>query len=135
MYTRIKKHKSTLQLYTDRLVKDGLIPEGEIEDMKAAFQAFLNDEFETGKTYKPNKADWLDGRWSHMNRKGEEYQRGQTAIAPTMAEIGTRADPRARRLQHPQDRRAPAGRQERDVRQRQGLRLGHRRGAGLRQSL
>lgn len=90
MYTRIKKHKSTLQLYTERLVKDGLIPEGEIEDMKAAFQAFLNEEFETGKTYKPNKADWLDGRWSHMNRKGEEYQRGQTAIAPeTLAEIGS----------------------------------------------
>ena len=90
MYTRIKKHKSTLQLYTDRLVKDGLIPEGEIEDMKASFQAFLNDEFETGKTYKPNKADWLDGRWSHMNRKGEEYQRGKTAIsAPTLEEIGT----------------------------------------------
>ncbi|SUZ32561.1 2-oxoglutarate dehydrogenase E1 component [Roseibaca ekhonensis] len=90
MYTRIKKHQSTLQLYTNRLVADGLIPEGEIEDMKAAFQAFLNDEFETGKTYKPNKADWLDGRWSHMDRKGEEYQRGQTAIASeTMAEIGT----------------------------------------------
>jgi len=90
MYNSIKKHKSTLQLYTERLVQDGLIPEGEIEDMKAAFQAFLNEEFENGKTYKPNKADWLDGRWSHMNRKGEEYQRGQTAIAPeTMAEIGT----------------------------------------------
>jgi 2-oxoglutarate dehydrogenase E1 component len=89
MYTRIKKHKSTLQLYTDRLVADGLIPEGEIEDMKASFQAFLNDEFETGKTYKPNKADWLDGRWSHLNREGEEYQRGQTSIAPkTLANIG-----------------------------------------------
>ena len=89
MYNRIKKHKTTLQLYTDRLVADGLIPEGEIEDMKAAFQSHLNTEFEAGKTYKPNKADWLDGRWSHLNREGEEYQRGETAIAPeTMAEIG-----------------------------------------------
>jgi 2-oxoglutarate dehydrogenase E1 component len=89
MYNRIKKHKSTLQLYTERLVADGLIPEGEIEDMKAAFQAHLNDEFENGKTYKPNKADWLDGRWSHLNREGEEYQRGQTAISSaTMAEVG-----------------------------------------------
>jgi 2-oxoglutarate dehydrogenase E1 component len=34
MYTTIKRHKTTLQLYTERLVKDGLIPEGEIEDMK-----------------------------------------------------------------------------------------------------
>ncbi|WP_284266563.1 2-oxoglutarate dehydrogenase E1 component [Roseicyclus amphidinii] len=89
MYNRIKRHKTTLQLYTERLVKDGLIPEGEIEDAKAAFQAKLNDEFEAGKEYKPNKADWLDGRWSHLNREGEEYQRGETAIKPeTMAEIG-----------------------------------------------
>ncbi|MDH3263656.1 MAG: 2-oxoglutarate dehydrogenase E1 component [Paracoccaceae bacterium] len=80
MYTRIKRHKTTLQLYTERLVADGLIPEGEIEDMKAAFQASLNEEFEAGKDYKPNKADWLDGRWSHLDREGEEYQRGETAI-------------------------------------------------------
>ena len=89
MYKRIKKHKTTLQLYTERLVKDGLIPEGEIEDMKAAFQAHLNEEFEAGKEFKPNKADWLDGRWSHINREGTEYQRGETAIKPeTMAEVG-----------------------------------------------
>jgi 2-oxoglutarate dehydrogenase E1 component len=89
MYKRIKTHKTTLQLYTERLVKDGLIPEGEIEDMKAAFQSRLNTEFEAGKEYKPNKADWLDGRWSHLNREGEDYQRGETAIKPeTMAEVG-----------------------------------------------
>ncbi|MGC8202177.1 2-oxoglutarate dehydrogenase E1 component [Aliiroseovarius sp. PTFE2010] len=83
MYKNIKRHKTTLQLYTERLVADGLIPEGEIEDMKAAFQSRLNDEFEAGKEFKPNKADWLDGRWSHLNREGEEYQRGQTAVKET----------------------------------------------------
>ena len=89
MYKKIKTHKTTLSLYTERLVKDGLIPEGEIEDMKTAFQAYLNDEFEAGKDYKPNKADWLDGKWSHLDRRKEEYQRGDTAIAPeTMADIG-----------------------------------------------
>ena len=90
MYKRIKKHKTTLTLYTERLVKDGLIPEGEIEDMKAAFQAQLNEEFEAGKEYKPNKADWLDGRWSHLDKQKEDYQRGQTSIgADTLKEIGT----------------------------------------------
>ncbi|WP_170467127.1 2-oxoglutarate dehydrogenase E1 component [Ruegeria arenilitoris] len=89
MYKKIKTHKTTLSLYTERLVKDGLIPEGEIEDMKAAFQAHLNDEFEAGKDYKPNKADWLDGRWSHLNKNKEEYVRGDTAITPdTLAEVG-----------------------------------------------
>ena len=69
MYKNIKQHKTTLALYTERLVRDGLIPEGEIEDMKAAFQAKMNDEFEAGRDYKPNKADWLDGRWSHLDRE------------------------------------------------------------------
>ena len=90
MYNQIKRQKTTLSLYTERLVKDGLIPEGEVEDMKAAFQAKMSEEFEAGKDYKPNKADWLDGRWSHLDRRGEEYQRGETSIsAQTLADIGT----------------------------------------------
>ena len=81
MYKKIKKQKTTLTLYTDLLVRDGLIPEGEIEDLKTGFQSFLNDEFDAGKNYKPNKADWLDGRWSHLDRNKDDYQRGQTAIS------------------------------------------------------
>ena len=27
------------------------------------FQKYLNEEFESAKLYKPNKADWLDGTW------------------------------------------------------------------------
>lgn len=89
MYKNIKGHKTTLQLYTERLVKDGLIPEGEIEDMKAAFQAHLNEEFEAGKNFKPNKADWLDGRWKHLDREREEYDAGSTAMSPElMTEVG-----------------------------------------------
>ena len=91
MYNKIKRHKTTLSLYTERLVRDGLIPEGEIEDMKATFQAHLNTEFEAGKNYKPNKADWLDGRWSHIDKRDQKkYQRGKTSIDPgLMADIGT----------------------------------------------
>ncbi|PKP70368.1 MAG: 2-oxoglutarate dehydrogenase E1 component [Alphaproteobacteria bacterium HGW-Alphaproteobacteria-4] len=90
MYKAIKGHKTTLQLYTERLVADGLIPEGEIEDMKAAFQAKLNEEFEAGKNFRPNKADWLDGRWRHLDRERSEYDAGSTAISPElMAEVGT----------------------------------------------
>ncbi|MFO7758936.1 MAG: 2-oxoglutarate dehydrogenase E1 component, partial [Roseovarius sp.] len=89
MYKKIKQQKTTLALYTERLVRDGLIPEGEIEDMKASFQSHLADEFEAGKEYRPNKADWLDGRWSHLDRKDEDYQRGETAIKPeTFEQIG-----------------------------------------------
>jgi 2-oxoglutarate dehydrogenase E1 component len=90
MYARIRKQKTTLQLYTERLVADGLIPEGEIEDMKAAFQARLNEEFEAGRSFLPNKADWLDGRWKNLATKDlNTYQRGETWIkAETLAEVG-----------------------------------------------
>ena len=90
MYNKIKKQRTSLALYTDRLVKDELLPEGEVEDLKAAFQARMNDEFEAGKDYKPNKADWLDGRWSHLDKRGEEYQRGKTSITEaTFQEVGS----------------------------------------------
>ena len=89
MYKHIKSQKTTLTLYTERLVKDGLIPEGEIEDMKAAFQAQLSEEFEAGKDYRPNKADWLDGKWSHLDKQKKKYQRGKTAISKeTMQDVG-----------------------------------------------
>ncbi|EPX84703.1 2-oxoglutarate dehydrogenase E1 component [Rubellimicrobium thermophilum DSM 16684] len=90
MYNRIKKQKTTLTLYTERLVRDGLIPEGEVEEMKAQFQARLNEEFEAGKTFRPNKADWLDGRWSHLDREDQSaYDAGSTAITPeTLQEVG-----------------------------------------------
>ncbi len=90
MYKRIKDQKTTLTLYTERLERDGLIPEGEVSAMVDAFQARLGEEFEAGRDYKPNKADWLDGRWSHLDRRREdEYVRGETAIAPdTFEEVG-----------------------------------------------
>jgi 2-oxoglutarate dehydrogenase E1 component len=89
MYKAIKGHKTTLQLYTDRLIADGLIPEGEIEDMTAAFQAHLNQEFETSKEFRPNKADWLDGRWSGLGRREGQYQRGETGVeVPDLKKVG-----------------------------------------------
>ena len=133
MYTAIKSHKTTLQLYTDRLVADGLIPEGEIEDMKAAFQAYLNAEFESGKDFRPNKADWLDGRWSGLGKQEGKYQRGKTAVE--MAKL-KRVGAALTRL--PEDFKAHrtvlahARGQAADDRDRPGARLGHRRGARLR---
>ena len=88
MYAKIKKHKTTLQKYSEKLSKEGLVPEGEIEDLKISFQKFLSKEFEVSKSYKPNKADWLDGKWSGLGKytkesviKDGQYQRGKTSIS------------------------------------------------------
>jgi len=80
MYKAIKKQKTTLQVYSDRLINDGLIDVEEVEEAKAALQARLNEEFEASKEFRPNKADWLDGRWSGLEASEGAYQRGQTAV-------------------------------------------------------
>ena len=103
MYTRIRKQKTTLQLYTERLVADGLIPEGEIEDMKAAFQAHLNEEFEAGKDYQAQQGR-LAG-WSleeHADQgSGELPARRNLDQTRSAGRDRHRADPRARWLQRP----------------------------------
>jgi 2-oxoglutarate dehydrogenase E1 component len=83
MYKAIRGHKTTLQLYGERLVSEGLIPEGEIEEAKARFQSKLSEEFDSSREFKPNKADWLDGRWRHIETGEGDYQRGDTAAPLT----------------------------------------------------
>ena len=86
MYSKIKSQPTTLKQYSDRLIKDGLIPEAEIDGMKARFQTFLSNEFENSKSYRPNKADWLDGKWSGVKSKEKLYQRGKTSITESQFE-------------------------------------------------
>ena len=47
-------------------VAEGVVTEGEIDKMRADWRARLEAEHEAGQAYKPNKADWLDGRWAGL---------------------------------------------------------------------
>ncbi|MGV8937463.1 MAG: 2-oxoglutarate dehydrogenase E1 component [Allorhizobium sp.] len=91
MYKAIRAHKTVVQLYGERLIAEGLISDGEFEKMKADWRAHLEQEFEAGQSYKPNKADWLDGVWSGMRTadNADEQRRGKTAVPmKTLKEIG-----------------------------------------------
>ncbi len=89
MYKAIKKHKSTLQIYSEKLAAENLVPAEETDKMKADFQAYLSEEFEAGREFKPNKADWLDGRWKDMRAAEGEYQRGATGVRmEALKEVG-----------------------------------------------
>ncbi len=94
MYKLIRQHPSTLELYARKLVADNVMSEAEIDELKAAWKAKLEVEFEAGATYKPNKADWLDGRWAGMKAVREDVddpRRGATGVAmATLKEIGTK---------------------------------------------
>jgi len=78
MYKTIKQHPPVAKLYGERLVKSGVLTESDVEAIRADFKEHMEVEFKAGTEYRPNKADWLDGRWAGFNAGRGEYQRGET---------------------------------------------------------
>jgi 2-oxoglutarate dehydrogenase E1 component len=66
MYAKIKGHPSVRDLYAQRLIGEGVATQDEVDGWVKEFDQFLDAEFEGGKTYHANKADWLDGKWSGL---------------------------------------------------------------------
>ena len=79
MYKMIKKHQTTLNLYKDQLVKEEILTEDEAKNKISDFKDFLDNEFELSKSYKPNKADWLDGTWTGIKTASIDARRGKTS--------------------------------------------------------
>ncbi|HKG85513.1 MAG TPA: 2-oxoglutarate dehydrogenase E1 component [Beijerinckiaceae bacterium] len=94
MYRLIRQHPSTLEIYARKLAAEGVVTEAEVEAMKTGWRAKLEGEFEIVQGYKPNKADWLDGKWSGLKAVREDVddaRRGQTGLAAeALKEIGSR---------------------------------------------
>jgi 2-oxoglutarate dehydrogenase E1 component len=82
MYKKIATHPGTVEIYSKRLVADGVMTEGEVEKAKADWRARLDAELEAGSGYKPNKADWLDGKWAGFKSADaeEDPRRGVTGV-------------------------------------------------------
>ncbi|HMN38272.1 MAG TPA: 2-oxoglutarate dehydrogenase E1 component [Hyphomicrobium sp.] len=91
MYKRIKSHKSVADMYGQYLINEGVVASGEIDEMRASVRAHLDEELQQSEGYKPNKADWLDGRWSGLVRAGEDNINDKTGVAAeTLKDIGRR---------------------------------------------
>ena len=92
MYKKIRSQVSTLELYSRKLIEEGVVTTGEIDKMKADWRDRLEAEYEAGQAYKPNKADWLDGKWAGLKsvkEVEEDPRRGQTGLAiEKLKEIG-----------------------------------------------
>ena len=66
MYKAIRQHPPVSQVFAKRLIGEGVIGESFVAEKTQAFTALLEGEFEAGKSYEPNKADWFAGRWSGL---------------------------------------------------------------------
>jgi 2-oxoglutarate dehydrogenase E1 component len=91
MYKNIRSHPPTRELYSQKLIAEGVVTEEDVAKMRADWRARLDTEFDAAQGYKPNKADWLDGRWAGMKASGEadDARAGNTGVAAeTLREIG-----------------------------------------------
>ncbi|HEY8351844.1 MAG TPA: thiamine pyrophosphate-dependent enzyme [Sphingomonadales bacterium] len=79
MYQRIRNHPTTREIYARRLIEEGVITPEEEQKMRTDFENMLEAEFEAAQSYKPNKADWLEGRWSGLGLPGAD-RRAQTGL-------------------------------------------------------
>jgi len=89
MYRTIARHPTTRQIYAARLAEGGVLREGEADAIATRFLAELETQFESAKSYRPNKADWLEGAWAGLEQAPNDDRRGDTGVAgEVLREIG-----------------------------------------------
>ena len=90
MYRAIKDHPTTLELYAKRLIEEGTIGEADVNEMTAGFRQRLEDELGAADSYLPDKADWLDGRWTGLETAPRGDRRGTTDVdLDTLKSVGS----------------------------------------------
>ena len=82
MYKEIATHKTIVNIYSARLIAEGVITAQDFEDMKADYRKKLDEDFSASEGYKANKADWLDGRWSGLTsaKDLDDPRKGLTGV-------------------------------------------------------
>jgi len=91
MYKAIANHPTTLEIYSKKLVGEGIVGASEVEKMMVDWRSRLDTELDAALGYRANKADWLDGRWSGFKAAGDadDPRRGKTSVAiAELKEIG-----------------------------------------------
>ena len=70
MYRAIKEHPTTLEIYSEKLIAEGVIGEADAENMISAFRRRLDEELEAANCICPTKPiGWMDaGRGSRPPR-------------------------------------------------------------------
>ena len=83
MYRAIRNMKTTRTLYAEKLARDGVVSAAQGQAILDEVNEGLEAAYQAAQTYKPNKADWLEGHWSglHMPKLGIESHEQPTGVA------------------------------------------------------
>jgi 2-oxoglutarate dehydrogenase E1 component len=92
MYKAIDRTKTTRTLYAETLAAEGVVTPEQGQAMLNEFTQMLEDANAAAKSYKPNKADWLEGFWAGFHppeREDMPHVEEQTAVPiDTLKQIG-----------------------------------------------
>ena len=88
MYKKIKSHPSTLSIYGQKLSKEGLTSNADLQKNITNFKKWLETEFERSKNYKSD-LKWFDGVWSRFKPGLGKDKRGESGVdIKLLKEIG-----------------------------------------------
>ena len=79
MYKKIREHPTTLKIYGNKLIEEGLSTSKEIDAQKKNYKLFLEKEFETSKNYK-SELKWFEGAWSRFKPGLGKDKRGASGV-------------------------------------------------------
>ncbi|GEO81506.1 2-oxoglutarate dehydrogenase E1 component [Pararhodospirillum oryzae] len=84
MYKAIAAHETTRTVYARALEKEGVVSREDADHMVAAFNARLEEAYKAADSYRPNRADWLAGKWEGLEAMNgeEEFRQDGTAVTP-----------------------------------------------------
>ncbi len=77
MYKKIRSHPSTIKIYGQKLVNEGLFSKKDLDQQIGDFKNLLDDQFKNAKDYKP-KIRWFEGTWSRYKPERGKDKRGVT---------------------------------------------------------
>uniref|UniRef100_A0A7S0ZH29 2-oxoglutarate dehydrogenase, mitochondrial n=1 Tax=Timspurckia oligopyrenoides TaxID=708627 RepID=A0A7S0ZH29_9RHOD len=70
MYKRIKDHPTPLQLYSKKLIAEGVLSEAEFKELHDDVMAHFSEQFIAAKDWKPHSRDWLASQWQGIKSPG-----------------------------------------------------------------
>ncbi|HQT62990.1 MAG: 2-oxoglutarate dehydrogenase E1 component [Acidocella sp. 20-57-95] len=87
MYKAIKALNTTQSLYTERLIKEGSVTEAQAKEIVDTYAQKLEDAYKGAQSYKPNKADWLEGHWAGLGEGSSEDEQTEEATAAPLEQL------------------------------------------------
>ncbi len=87
MYRAIKDRPTTRALYAQRLAAQAMVSAEDSTAIWNTFQDTLEDAYRAAQSYRPNKADWLEGRWAGLKQADQSDERQEAPTALTAAQL------------------------------------------------